>query len=137
MENSKHHQQQQQQRNSCNIYTIYNNSNSNNQDNQKATFHCFTRDSSPLLDPASCSVPPKSSVPVPRRQVVWSEVKSKAPVEEEAPRCLVLAAEDSEAGDGDTSKFDRKTMGKCPEIGKNWCLKPLKPTEALKFDGFL
>ncbi|CAL1149264.1 unnamed protein product [Cladocopium goreaui] len=29
-------------------------------------------------------------------EVVWSEVKSKAPTEEEAPRCLVLAAEDSE-----------------------------------------
>ena len=71
-----HHQHEQQQSNTCTI---------NN--NNKATSHSMP------LHPWWIFQRPERCPE--RCQVVWSEVKSKAPTEA-APRCLVLAAEDSE-----------------------------------------
>jgi hypothetical protein len=82
-----HHQHEQQQSNTCT-----NNNNTNTNSNNKATSH-----SMPLHPWWIFQRPEQCPERCPEQcQVVWSEVKSKAPTEEEAPRCLVLAAEDSE-----------------------------------------
>ena len=78
-----HHQQQQHQH--------------QQQQQQQQQSNISFDASPPLVDfPAPRTVPRTVPRCPEQCQVVWSEVKSKAPTEEEAPRCLVLAAEDSE-----------------------------------------